>query len=151
MVERGGMNDDGHERLSIGTHLASLNLFREEDGSVHITVSGAGPALYREIAKAKFEGKPIEYVEALAIEAAAKLGQAKPPEKSPDRMARQRAEFDAFDELKKRYDALSYTMIVDDDYPEVRHKYEGALANFLAAMKANGRFEDGNRYRLKGY
>lgn len=40
------------------------------------------------------------------------------------------------------------TAIVDDDYPQVRHEWEGALASLMDAMKANGRFKPGNRYGL---
>jgi hypothetical protein len=63
-------------------------------------------------------------------------------------MKLQRAEFDAADEMAKRLRALDQTPIVDDDYPEVRHRYESALAHLIAAMKANGRFVKGNRYGL---
>lgn len=66
----------------------------------------------------------------------------------PDRMKTQRAEFDALDALIQANRALDVTAVVDDDYPEVRHVWEGALATFVAAMKANGRFEPGNRYGL---
>lgn len=34
---------------------------------------------------------------------------------------------------------LYRTAVVDDDYPEVRHDYEGALRKFMRALKANGR------------
>lgn len=36
--------------------------------------------------------------------------------------------------------------IVDDDYPEGRHRYEGALQDFLVACRANGRFDAGYRF-----
>lgn len=66
-----------------------------------------------------------------------------------DRMALQRAEFDALTELVEQRRRLSMTMVVDDDYPEVRHQFEGALKNYIDAMKANGRFEQGNRYGVE--
>lgn len=55
------------------------------------------------------------------------------------RMELQCAEFDAMDVLAKAYGSLQLTPIVDDDYPAVRHRYEGALRTFLSACKANGR------------
>jgi hypothetical protein len=61
----------------------------------------------------------------------------------------QRAEFDAMEELAKQHRRLTMTPIVDDDYPEVRHDWESALAVFINKMKENGRFEQGNRYRLR--
>lgn len=67
---------------------------------------------------------------------------------SVDRMATQRAEFDAVEELVKQDRRLRMTPIVDDDYPSVRHDWESALAEVISAMKKNGRFEDGNRYGL---
>jgi hypothetical protein len=66
-----------------------------------------------------------------------------------DAMQKQSEEFDAFQTLQKRASALFNTAVVDDDYPRVRHEYEGALANFITAMKCNDRFEQGNRYGLK--
>lgn len=54
-----------------------------------------------------------------------------------DRMQLQTEEFDALDELIKRYNALP--AIVDDDYPRMRHYYEGAAQVFLDACVANGR------------
>lgn len=58
---------------------------------------------------------------------------------SDDRMALQSAEFDAMEKLAAAWRALTMTPIVDDDYPQVRHHYEGALGAFLTACKANGR------------
>lgn len=46
-------------------------------------------------------------------------------------------EFDTLDELIKRYNALP--AVVDDDYPEMRHYYEGALKTFIDALRNNGR------------
>lgn len=68
-----------------------------------------------------------------------------------DRMALMRAEFDAADKLAEQLRRHNMTPVVDDDYPEVRHNYESALAAFLEAMKANGRFQKGNRYGLADY
>ncbi len=55
----------------------------------------------------------------------------------PDAIATQKAEFDALRELAKRFIALP--CVVDDDYPECRHRYEGALRGFLQACADNGR------------
>lgn len=57
------------------------------------------------------------------------------------RMNLQNAEFDALDKLMDATQAHHATPVVDDDYPAVRHQYEGALAAFVLAMKANGRFD----------
>lgn len=54
-----------------------------------------------------------------------------------DRMQLQVDEFNALDELIKRYKNLP--SVVDDDYPEMRHYYEGAAQSFLNACIANGR------------
>lgn len=56
-----------------------------------------------------------------------------------DRIDLQNREFDAVEELSKQWKRLQMTPPVDDDYPAVRHDYEGALRGFLAAAKANGR------------
>ncbi|MHB1057289.1 MAG: hypothetical protein ACYC0F_05335 [Rhodanobacter sp.] len=65
-----------------------------------------------------------------------------------DRFELQRKEFVAADAFSKALKRHNCTAIVDDDYPEVRYVYEGALANLLAAMHGNGRFCPGNRYGL---
>lgn len=59
----------------IGAHLASLNLFREADGSVRITVAGASDALLREFGDRDdlHDLKPIDYVNRLVVEAAEHL------------------------------------------------------------------------------
>jgi NTP pyrophosphatase (non-canonical NTP hydrolase) len=54
-----------------------------------------------------------------------------------DRIATQGKEFDALADLAARFRSLP--PVVDDDYPECRHRYEGALRAFLAACVANGR------------
>ena len=59
-----------------------------------------------------------------------------------------RKEFDAADKFAKKLARHNMTPIVDDDYPQVRHEYEGALASLLEAMKKNKRFTKGNRYGL---
>lgn len=46
----------------------------------------------------------------------------------------QRKEFEAAEVLAKALRAHNSVPIVDDDYPEVRNKYEGALAAFIKAM-----------------
>lgn len=60
----------------------------------------------------------------------------------------QRKEFDAADELAKALKAHNQTPVVDDDYPEIRHRYENALAAFIRSMKENNRFAKSNRYGL---
>jgi len=50
---------------------------------------------------------------------------------------RQNAEFDTLTKLAEQWRRLQMTPIVDDDYPEVRTDYEGALADFLVALGAN--------------
>lgn len=52
---------------------------------------------------------------------------------------RQNKEFDALAELAKRYDQLTRVAVVEDDYPEYRHRYEGALKDFIKAIRENGR------------
>jgi hypothetical protein len=52
-------------------------------------------------------------------------------------MQAQSAEFTAVDEFASAYKSLP--AVVDDDYPEARHKYESALKTMLDAFKANGR------------
>ena len=54
-----------------------------------------------------------------------------------DKMETQKAEFDAAAALTKAYRDITMTPIVDDDYPEVRHRYEGALHRFLRAVNEN--------------
>lgn len=55
----------------------------------------------------------------------------------PDKMQTQEDEFDMFVTLMRAYNNLP--AIVDDDYPECRHRYEGALQQFIKALKANSR------------
>jgi len=56
-----------------------------------------------------------------------------------DRIDRQNAEFDALTKLAKTWRVLQKVPVVDDDYPAYRHKYEGALQSFIAALRQNGR------------
>jgi len=51
----------------------------------------------------------------------------------------QRAEFEAVERLIQAANALP--PIVDDDYPEMRSRYEGAMYSLLRAARENGRFE----------
>ena len=55
-----------------------------------------------------------------------------------DRFALQTAEFDAMAHLAEQYRRLTYTPIVDDDYPQVRFEYDQAVRMFLDACAANG-------------
>lgn len=54
-----------------------------------------------------------------------------------DRIELQNAEFDALRELQKAFDNLCRVPIVDDYYPEVRDRYEGALDKFMTATLQN--------------
>ena len=54
-------------------------------------------------------------------------------------MQLQTAEFDAVARLAEQYRRLTLTPVVDDDYPSVRHDYEGAVRAVIAAFAANGR------------
>jgi hypothetical protein len=57
---------------AIGAHLATLNLFREPDGTLEITVAEGVGALH-EIDRVRFGGKPIDYIEARIVEAADRI------------------------------------------------------------------------------
>lgn len=60
--------------FGIGTHLASLNLFREPDGTVEITIAGATGAVAEfDQGKAATHATPVEYIEELTIEAACRI------------------------------------------------------------------------------
>lgn len=65
-----------------------------------------------------------------------------------DRMQTQSDEFHSLESLTSQWRLLAGTAVVDDDYPSVRHVFESRLADFIDKMKANGRFERGNRYGL---
>lgn len=65
-----------------------------------------------------------------------------------DSMESQRKEFDAAESFAQQLSRLQMTPVIDDDYPQVRHEYEGALAAFIESMKENGRFGKSNRYNL---
>ena len=57
----------------IGAHLATLNLFREPDGTVEITVADGSGAVM-EMERVVTNGvRPIDYIEALIVEAAANM------------------------------------------------------------------------------
>jgi hypothetical protein len=60
-----------------------------------------------------------------------------------------RKEFDAGDAYAEALRRHNSTPVIDDDYPEVRHEYEGKLHGLIEAMIKNGRFAQGNRYGLK--
>ena len=47
------------------------------------------------------------------------------------------AEFSAAYEFAKQVRRIEMTAVVDDDYPEVRHDYEGALRVLIGAVGAN--------------
>lgn len=56
---------------------------------------------------------------------------------------RQNAEFDSLTALAKEWESLRHIAVVDDDYPEARHKYESRLKTFIDALRANGRLLNG--------
>ena len=51
----------------------------------------------------------------------------------------QNDEFNAVRELSKQMRRVELTPPIDDDYPEVRHDYEGAVRQAMKAFVANGR------------
>lgn len=59
----------------LGKHLGVLNLFREADGKLYITVAAADGAMteYANIQPADKPAIPIEYVERLIIEAVVEM------------------------------------------------------------------------------
>lgn len=57
-----------------------------------------------------------------------------------DAIDRQNHEFNALDVLVEAYRVHNTVSVVDDYYPEVRHRYEAALSMFLQACQRNGRF-----------
>lgn len=58
-----------------------------------------------------------------------------------DRIKLQNKEFDAVSNLSKKYDLLCQVPVVDDDYPEYRSRYEGALHGLIRALQENGRIQ----------
>lgn len=62
---------------------------------------------------------------------------------------KQNAEFDALTELSKRWSELRNVAVVDDDYPEARHRYEGALRDFIRAIGENGRLQGGKGKQMR--
>lgn len=61
----------------------------------------------------------------------------------------QRTEFSALASLVNEHQRITHCVVVDDDYPFVRHRYETALHAFIEAMKANNRFQLANPYGLR--
>jgi hypothetical protein len=51
----------------------------------------------------------------------------------------QNAEFAAARALAEALRIHDTVAVVDDDYPEVRHKYESAVRTLIDAFRANGR------------
>lgn len=58
------------------------------------------------------------------------------------RLDLQNAEFDAVRELAMQMRRIEMTPVVDDDYPEVRYGYEGAVDGAMVAFRNNGRSLD---------
>lgn len=57
----------------------------------------------------------------------------------------QNGEFKAVDQLADEWHRLQMTPVVDDDYPEIRHRYESALISFVEALCDNQRLAPGSR------
>lgn len=55
---------------NISRHLATLNLFRESDGKVYITIAEARGAIAEYRNKEPWGSKPIDYIEGLVYDAA---------------------------------------------------------------------------------
>lgn len=64
---------------------------------------------------------------------------AMPRAAKPDGIALQNAEFEAARRVADALRAHDMTGVVDDDYPEVRHKYDNAMRSLIDALRANGR------------
>lgn len=58
-------------------------------------------------------------------------------EKAMAALKPQKDEFNSLNKLIKAYNALP--AIVDDDYPEMRHRYESCMKDFIDAIRKNGR------------
>lgn len=56
-------------------------------------------------------------------------------------MDKQNAEFAAVAKLAEEYRNITYTTVVDDDYPQVRFGYEQAVRSLLAALAVNRRMD----------
>lgn len=59
------------------------------------------------------------------------------------RLEKQTREFDALVALTKAYNAMP--PVVDDDYPEMRFRYEAALREFIFALEDNDRLVRGTK------
>ena len=62
------------------------------------------------------------------------------PEYNAQRMKLQSDEFEAAGKFADATHDVLATPVVDDDYPRVRHQYEGALRELISSLKANMRF-----------
>jgi hypothetical protein len=58
---------------------------------------------------------------------------------APDRIELQNVEFRAARALAEALRIHDMVAVVDDDYPEVRHKYESAVNTLIDAFRKNGR------------
>lgn len=67
----------------IGQHLAGLNLFREPDGTVEITVTDSRGAITEMTPLERGEMRPVYYVEGLIIEAADRMRSRRPAVEAP--------------------------------------------------------------------
>lgn len=68
--------------------------------------------------------------------------------KPNDPMQTQRDEFEALHKMIEQKRRLDMTAVVEDDYPVIRRGFEVALHDYVKAMKANGRFDKGNKFGL---
>ena len=81
---------------------------------------------------------PSEDIPPIPIEKSASMFKLTP--EMQKRFDDQKREFDKLDDVIHALKAMP--AIVDDDYPMMRHRYDGALRQFLLACKLNGRFTE---------
>jgi hypothetical protein len=78
------------------------------------------------------------YVEARRVDPGLAEATKQPPA-ATDRIELQNVEFRAARALAEALRIHDTVAVVDDDYPEVRHKYESAVRTLIDAFRGNGR------------
>jgi hypothetical protein len=131
-----------------------MGLYAEADGYAHLVLKVAKEPIFpfrfttTNGGPPHFIGDPIAWAPLPIISATAptpvehavsKMHSLQIPQDMMHRMELQSREFETLDEVVRALKNLP--AVVDDDYPEMRHKYDSALTTFLEACKANGRFE----------
>jgi hypothetical protein len=132
-----------------------MGLYAEADGYAHLVLKVAKEPIFpfrfttTNGGPPHFIGDPIAWAPLPIISATtaptpvehavSKMHGLQVPQDMMHRMELQTREFDTLDYLISALKHLP--AVVDDDYPEMRHKYDSALTTFLEACKANGRFE----------